>query len=49
MYHAPNELCEAMGQKGRRYFEQHFEMNKLLKQFEIWISELTTGKLKCEY
>lgn len=32
---------EAMGQAGRRYFEQHFGRDRLLQQLEGWMLELT--------
>jgi colanic acid biosynthesis glycosyl transferase WcaI len=37
----PDAEREAMGQAGRRYFETHFERNKLLEQLEGWMLELT--------
>jgi glycosyltransferase involved in cell wall biosynthesis len=35
------ERREAMGQAGRRYFEQHFDRERLLEQLEGWMLELT--------
>lgn len=35
------EAREAMGQAGRRYFEQHFGRERLLEQLEGWMLELT--------
>jgi len=31
-----------MGQKGRSYFEKHFEREMLLNRLDIWMKELVT-------
>ena len=36
----PSQERDAMGQAGRRYFEQHFERERLLGQLEAWMLEL---------
>lgn len=35
---------DAMGQRGRRYFEQHFERELLLSRLEQWMRDLTAGR-----
>ena len=34
---------QAMGARGRAYFEQHFEREMLLTRLESWMSDLKTG------
>jgi len=36
-----------MGERGRRYFEQHFERGRLLGQLERWMSELAGSRTRC--
>ena len=41
LYQMPRQDREAMGQRGRRYFEQHFERELLLSRLEQWMRDLT--------
>jgi glycosyltransferase involved in cell wall biosynthesis len=40
MYRMPEEERQAMGRRGRRYFEAHFERDMLLDRLDGWIREL---------
>jgi len=40
MYRMPEAERRAIGERGRRYFEQHFERGALLRRLEAWMSEL---------
>jgi len=40
LYRAPPTERAAMGERGRRYFEQQFERDLLLRRLEEWIREL---------
>ncbi|MGB3680986.1 MAG: glycosyltransferase family 4 protein [Rubrobacteraceae bacterium] len=40
MYRMPPGEREALGRRGRAYFEQHFEREKLLDRLEAWMHEL---------
>jgi glycosyltransferase involved in cell wall biosynthesis len=40
MYRTPPEEREALGRRGREYFEANFEREKLLDQLEGWMHEL---------
>lgn len=44
LYRMPRPEREAMGQRGRRYFEQHFERELLLSRLEQWMSDLAAGR-----
>jgi glycosyltransferase involved in cell wall biosynthesis len=44
LYHMTPEQREAMGARGRAYFEQHFERDMLLSKLERWIKELTNRR-----
>ncbi|HKA44158.1 MAG TPA: glycosyltransferase family 4 protein [Burkholderiales bacterium] len=39
LYRMPEPERHAMGERGRRYFEQHFERERLLGQLEKWMDE----------
>ena len=41
LYRASSEEREEMGRRGREYFEEHFEREKLLDRLEGWMYELT--------
>jgi glycosyltransferase involved in cell wall biosynthesis len=41
LYRMPPEERERMGVRGRAYFEENFEREKLLDRLEGWMSELT--------
>lgn len=41
LYRMSPEERERMGERGRAYFEEHFEREKLLDQLESWMHELT--------
>lgn len=43
LYRMPPEEREEMGRRGRAYFEEHFEREKLLDWLEGWMSELVKG------
>lgn len=40
MYNTPLQVRQEMGNKGRLYFETHFEKKKLLAQLETWMMEV---------
>lgn len=40
LYVMPAHEREAMGRRGRDYFEQHFERNLLISRLEAWAGEL---------
>ena len=40
----PRPEREAMGERGRRYFEQHFERALLLARLEGWMTDLAAGR-----
>jgi colanic acid biosynthesis glycosyl transferase WcaI len=40
LYEASPEEREEMGRRGRVYFEEHFEREKLLDRLEGWMNEL---------
>jgi len=44
LYHMSRQEREAMGQRGRRYFEQHFERELLLSRLEQWMRDLAAGR-----
>lgn len=44
MYHMPPEERAGMGRRGRAYFEEHFEREKLLDRLEGWMAELLGSK-----
>lgn len=44
LYRMPRQEREAMGQRGRRYFEQHFECELLLSRLEQWMRDLAAGR-----
>jgi len=44
LYRMPRQEREAMGQRGRRYFEQHFERELLLSRLEQWMRDLAAGR-----
>ena len=44
LYHMPKPEREAMGRRGREYFEQHFERELLLSRLEQWMSDLAAGR-----
>jgi colanic acid biosynthesis glycosyl transferase WcaI len=44
LYEMSPDQREALGRRGRAYFEEHFEREKLLDRFEGWMSELTGGR-----
>jgi glycosyltransferase involved in cell wall biosynthesis len=41
VYRMPEPARRAMGERGRRYYEQHFEREMLLTRVEKWMEELT--------
>jgi glycosyltransferase involved in cell wall biosynthesis len=43
MYNTSSVEREAMGRRGREYFERHFERSLLLKQLNSWIKDLCKG------
>jgi glycosyltransferase involved in cell wall biosynthesis len=47
LYGMPVAERQAMGERGRRYFEQHFERGHLLGQLERWMSELAGSRTRC--
>lgn len=47
MHHTQLEEREAMGEKGRRYFLEHFDKQRLMTQLEQWITTLRNNL--CEY
>jgi len=44
LYRMPHHEREAMGQRGRCYFEQHFERELLLSRIEQWMRDLAAGR-----
>ncbi len=44
LYRMPKPEREAMGRRGREYFEQHFERSLLLSRLEQWVSELASER-----
>ncbi len=44
LYETSPEERERMGRRGRAYFEEHFEREKLLDSLEDWMIELVGGK-----
>ncbi len=44
LYKTPKEKREEMGRRGRAYFEEHFEREKLLDRLEGWMEELIGGE-----
>jgi len=44
IYRMPETGRQAMGLRGRRYFEQHFERQALLTQLEGWMLALARGR-----
>ena len=47
LYQTSPEEREALGHRGRAYFEEHFEREKLLDRLEGWIEELVGGGSNC--
>jgi glycosyltransferase involved in cell wall biosynthesis len=47
MYRMPDQERKEMGRRGRRYFENHFERNLLLKRLENLMKEITEGAVAC--
>ncbi len=47
MYRMPEPERRAMGESGRRYFEAHFERQRLLGQLERWIDGLAGPGSRC--
>lgn len=45
LYRMPTDEREEMGRKGREYFEEHFEREKLLDRLEGWMHELVGKRL----
>jgi glycosyltransferase involved in cell wall biosynthesis len=45
LYRMPRQERDAMGQRGRRYFEQHFERELLLSRLEQWMRDLAAGRV----
>ncbi len=46
MYHIPLKERETMGERGRNYFELHFERSMLMEQLDRWMQSLG-GRKKC--
>ena len=44
LYKTPKEKLEEMGRRGRAYFEERFEREKLLNRLEGWMEELVGGR-----
>jgi glycosyltransferase involved in cell wall biosynthesis len=44
VYRMPEPARQAMGERGRRYYEQHFEREMLLTRLEKWMEELTRSR-----
>jgi glycosyltransferase involved in cell wall biosynthesis len=44
LYRMPRPEREAMGRRGREYFEQNFERSLLLSRLEQWIAELVAER-----
>ncbi|MDP2851932.1 MAG: glycosyltransferase family 4 protein [Gallionella sp.] len=44
LYRLPVSEREAMGRRGRDYFDRHFERNRLLDRLEGWLQELGAGR-----
>jgi glycosyltransferase involved in cell wall biosynthesis len=44
LYEMSSEEREEMGRRGRAYFEDHFEREKLLDRLESWAEELAGGR-----
>jgi glycosyltransferase involved in cell wall biosynthesis len=44
LYEMPETERRAMGERGRRYFEQHFEREGLLGRLEGWMGELARAR-----
>jgi colanic acid biosynthesis glycosyl transferase WcaI len=44
LYKTPKEKREEMGRRGRAYFEERFEREKLLNRLEGWMEELVGGR-----
>ncbi len=44
----PRAEREAMGERGRRYFERHFERELLLARLEGWMADLVAGRACCD-
>ena len=47
LYRMPAAERRAMGEKGRRYFEEHFERERLLGQLEYWMDGLASSHRQC--
>lgn len=47
MYQVPEDVRQAMGLKGRSYFETHFERGLLLERLDRWISEIKGVVVAC--
>ena len=47
MYRMPDQERREMGLRGRRYFENHFERNLLLKRLENLMKEITERAIAC--
>jgi glycosyltransferase involved in cell wall biosynthesis len=47
MYSMPEKEREAMGLRGRDYFEKHFERKMLLDRLEKWMKEVLEGVRQC--
>jgi glycosyltransferase involved in cell wall biosynthesis len=48
MYRMPVAEREAMGERGRRYFEANFDRDMLLRRLDGWIKELQSDLKPCE-
>ena len=44
LYKTPKQKREEMGRRGRTYFEERFEREKLLNRLEGWMEELVGGR-----
>ena len=47
MYQMPEDVRQAMGLKGRSYFETHFERGLLLERLDRWITEIKGVVVAC--
>lgn len=47
MYHMPEESRQAIGLRGRSYFEAHFDRALLLERLDGWISEVKRATVSC--
>ena len=45
VYRMPRVAREDMGRRGRQYYETHFDRDVLVSRLEVWLRELSTGRV----